>query len=192
MSSSWKESQQSDPHRQDREHQSAIITIHTLLSDNATTPEQAARDITSSYEPRLLAGKTDLCSLWYLIMSAILHPETTDQDLETLVEMLVHMSRSPDVVVDGKIIKENGREYWHDLPELSFWFMEYAMSESRLASCRAMLCTNITNRRKHCRKHRRRTNSDNVVRTSKTIRSGQSLRSNIATPHRCKSFPKGL
>ncbi|KAG9692466.1 hypothetical protein KCU95_g7218, partial [Aureobasidium melanogenum] len=134
MSSSWKESQQNDPHRQDREHQTAIITIHTLLSDNATTPEQAARDITSSYEPRLLAGKTDLCSLWYLIMSAILHSETTDQDLETLVEMLVHVSRSPDVVVDGKIVKENGREYWHDLPELSFWFMEYAMSVNTVES----------------------------------------------------------
>ncbi|KAH0352344.1 hypothetical protein KCU83_g3959, partial [Aureobasidium melanogenum] len=128
MASSWKESQQSDPHQQNREHQSAIIIIHNLLNANATTPEQAARDITSNYEPCLLAGKTDLCSLWYLICLVVLDPATTDQNLEELVEMLVHISRSPAFVVDGKIVKENGREYWHDLPELSFWFMEYALS----------------------------------------------------------------
>ncbi|KAH0370158.1 hypothetical protein KCU65_g2901, partial [Aureobasidium melanogenum] len=134
MASSWKESQQNDPHRQNREHQSAIVIIHTLLTDNAATPEQAARDITSTYEPRLLAGKTDLCSLWYLICLVVLDPATTDVNLEKLVEMLVHMSRLPDVVVNGKIVKENGREYWHDLPELSFWFMEYAMSVNPIES----------------------------------------------------------
>jgi hypothetical protein len=164
MSPSWKESQQSDPHRQDREHQSAIITIHTLLNDNTTTPEQAAREITSNYEPCLLAGKTDLCSLWYLICLIVLDPATTNPNLEKLVEMLVHISRSPDVVADGKIVKENGQEYWHGLPELSFWFMEYALSEFMLARCRLPCSVLIQgNRCTHHREHRRRTNSDNVV-----------------------------
>ncbi|KAH0383283.1 hypothetical protein KCU92_g5479, partial [Aureobasidium melanogenum] len=48
--------------------------------------------------------------------------------------MLVHISRSPDVVADGKIVKENGQEYWHGLPELSFWFMEYALSVHTIES----------------------------------------------------------
>lgn len=61
---------------------------------------------------------------------------TTDQNLKQLVEMLLHMSRAPDVVVNGKIVKENGREHWHDLPEFSFWFMEYAMSKFWSAHCK--------------------------------------------------------
>ncbi|KAG9663301.1 hypothetical protein KCU64_g1396, partial [Aureobasidium melanogenum] len=172
MASSWKESQQSDPHQQNREHQSAIIIIRNPLNANATTPEQAARDITSNYEPCLLAGKTDLCSLWYLICLVVLDPATTDQNLEKLVEMLVHISRSPAFVVDGKIVKENGREYWHDLPELSFWFMEYALSLYTIESIDEGR-TRIT------------------WSTRKTVQSGQSLRSNIAESHRSKYRTQG-
>lgn len=135
MYPSWKGNQQNDPYRQSREHQNAIITIYDLLNDDSS-PELAARDITSSYESRLLAGKTDLCSLWYLICLVVLDPATTDHNLGQLVEMLLHMSRAPDLVVNDKIVKENGREYWHDLPEFSFWFMEYAMSKFWEAHCK--------------------------------------------------------
>lgn len=139
MAAYWKESLQNDPNFQTREDQSAIITIHNLLN-NDTASELAASQITSSYENRLLEGVTSLWSLWRLICLAIIHPTTTHQNLETLADMLVHISNSPDVVANGRTVEENGREYWHDLPEFSFWFMEYTMS-GFLVACYGLLCS---------------------------------------------------
>ncbi|KAH0339831.1 hypothetical protein KCU81_g7084, partial [Aureobasidium melanogenum] len=41
--------------------------------------------------------------------------------------MLIHLSRLPDVIADGRTCKENGRTYWQDIPEFSFWFSEEAL-----------------------------------------------------------------
>ncbi|KAK6001256.1 hypothetical protein QM012_002587 [Aureobasidium pullulans] len=133
MTTSWKEDQQDNPHFQNQEEQSTIAILHNLLNQTAT-PELAAAQITSTYEPCLLQGRTDLCLLWRLICLAVIHPMTTHQNLEELAEMLVYISRSPDVMANGKVVGENGREYWHDLPEFSFWFMEYTMSVNPIES----------------------------------------------------------
>jgi hypothetical protein len=152
MAPSWRDGLQRDPNWQNPEDQCAINTIQRLLDDNAA-PDLAANEATSSYEIRLLAGKTDLWSLWKLICLAISHPLTTDRNLERLAETVVQITRSPDVVVHGKIVESNGRQYWHDLPEFSFWFMEYALSElDRFSS--SILCTNTTCRCAYRREYR--------------------------------------
>ncbi|KAI4853991.1 hypothetical protein E4T44_00484 [Aureobasidium sp. EXF-8845] len=121
MALSLRESSQAGSNWQNFEDQCAINSFQNLLDDNAT-PELAANEVASSYENRLLAGKTDLWSLWKLICLAILHPLTTDRNLERLAETLVHITRLPDVVVHGKVVECNGRQYWHDIPEFSFWY----------------------------------------------------------------------
>ncbi|KAG9605862.1 hypothetical protein KCU77_g372, partial [Aureobasidium melanogenum] len=42
--------------------------------------------------------------------------------------MLTHLSKLPDVIVDSRPFKENGRIYWQDIPEFSFWFSECALN----------------------------------------------------------------
>lgn len=107
-----------------------MLVIPILLEGN-TSPEDAGRDIATNYEPRLKRGETSLWSLWTLLCCAILRPATGLEDFQKLVAMLMHMSDLPDVLCDGKPVVENGRVYWRDIPEFSFYFYESAMSKSQ-------------------------------------------------------------
>jgi hypothetical protein len=108
------------------EEQNTISVIQGLL-DGTIEPETAAHDIASTYHPRLLRGEKISYYPFTLLSLAIIYPTTTFKNFEDIVQMLMHISKLPDVVVDGEPFKENYRTYWHDIPEFSFQFSQTAL-----------------------------------------------------------------
>ncbi|THV94636.1 hypothetical protein D6D26_07734, partial [Aureobasidium pullulans] len=98
------------------------------LLDGTIEPETAAHDIASTYHPRLLKGEKISYYPFTLLSLAIIYPTTTSKNFEDIVQMLMHISKLPDVVVDGEPFKENYRTYWHDIPEFSFRFSQTALT----------------------------------------------------------------
>lgn len=129
MGSSWAEEQQSDSSFQNPEDQQSILVLHNLLQD-IINEKDAASSIATNYAPRLQRGNTMPWSLWTLLCSIILHRESDLGGFQKLVNMLMHMSNLPDVVCGDKLVMANKRVFWRDLPELSFYFRENAMSKS--------------------------------------------------------------
>ena len=115
------------------EEQNTISVIQGLL-DGTIEPETAAHDIASTYHPRLLKGEKSSYYPFTLLSLAIIYPTTTSKNFEDIVQMLMHISKLPDVIVDGKPLKENYRTYWHDIPEYSFQFSQTALSVFLLPS----------------------------------------------------------
>jgi hypothetical protein len=128
MSTNWADTQRSDKFCSSRAEEQKIITIIQDLLDKAIDSELAAQEIATTYEPRLLEGEKISYRLFSLISQAIVHPATTLENHQHISEMLLHLSKLPDVMVNGLPCKENGRTYWHSIPEFSFWFSEHALS----------------------------------------------------------------
>lgn len=124
MTQNWAHHQRNDKFCSQRpEEQDTISTVQDLL-DQSITPESAAHAIATIYEPRLLRGEKISFYPFSLLSRVIIHPATTSQDHQHIVEVLLHLSKLPDVIVDSKPFKENRRTYWRDIPEFSFWFLE--------------------------------------------------------------------
>jgi hypothetical protein len=128
MAPNWADTQRSDKYCSPRPEEQRIITIIQDLLDKSINPESAAHDIATTYEPRLLEGEKISHHLFSLVSHAIIHPTTTLENHQQIVEMLLHLSKLPDVIFSGVPCKENGRTYWHSIPEFSFWFSQQALS----------------------------------------------------------------
>ncbi|THY91570.1 hypothetical protein D6C92_06218 [Aureobasidium pullulans] len=122
------------------EEQKTISVIQGLL-DGTVEPETAAHDIASTYHPRLLRGEKISYYPFTLLSLAIIHPKTTFKNFEHIVQMLMHISKLPDVIVDGKPLKENYRTYWHDIPEFSFQFSQTALTVNTIENIDLGNCT---------------------------------------------------
>jgi hypothetical protein len=120
MTTNWADTQRSDKFCSSRSEEQRTITV---IQD----PELAARNIAATYESRLLDGEKISYQLFSLISHAIVHPTTTLENHQHIIEMLLHLSKLPDVTIDGVPCEENGRTYWHSIPEFSFWFSEHAL-----------------------------------------------------------------
>lgn len=131
MVSGWAEEQQRDSSFQNPEDQQNILVIRDLL-EGKISQERAASNIACNYESRLRRGETSPWSLWTLLCSIILHPETDLAGFQKLVNTLMHMSSLPDVLSGDRPIIVNKRVFWRDLPEFSFYFRENAMSKNIL------------------------------------------------------------
>jgi hypothetical protein len=128
MTTDWADTQRSDKFCSSRAEEQKTITIIQDLLDKSIDPESAAHSIASTYEPRLLDGEKISYHPFSLLSHAIVYPTTTLDNHRHITEMLLHLSKLPDVIVDGIPCKENGRTYWHSIPEFSFWFSEHALS----------------------------------------------------------------
>jgi len=128
MGPSWADEQRSDQFCPSGPEEQTIITLLQDLLDKSVDSESAAYTITTTYEPRLLKGEKISCRLFSLLSNAITYPTTTLENHQQIVEMLLHLSKLPDVLSNGVPCKENGRTYWHSIPEFSFWFSQRALS----------------------------------------------------------------
>jgi hypothetical protein len=128
MTTNWADTQRSDKFCSSRSEEQRTISIIQDLLDKSIDPESAAHGIATTYEPRLLEGEKISYQLFSLVSQAIVYPTTTLDHHRHITEMLLHLSKLPDVIVDGIPCKENGRTYWHSIPEFSFWFSEHALS----------------------------------------------------------------
>lgn len=129
MTENWAETQRKDKFCSSRPEEQNTISIIQDLLDKSITPKSAAHSIATVYEPRLFRGEK--ISFWpfSLLSRAIIYPTTTSEDHQHIVETLIHMSKLPDIIVDDRPFKENGRTYWRHIPEFSFWFAEVALSK---------------------------------------------------------------
>lgn len=133
------------------------------------TPELASLSIATTYRPRLLEGEKISVHLFSLLSRAI-----TLEDHQHIVEFLLHLSKSPDVIVDARPFKENGRIYWRDIPGFSFWFFEEALRKSS-TSFISYKGSQTPHRWSRHSRHRPRKLPIDLARTSTTIQSRQQL-----------------
>lgn len=179
MAQKWADTQrverfgpQTDRFRSPRPEEQNTVSIIQNLLDKFINPEAAAHIIATIYEPRLLKGEK--ISVWpfTLLSRAIIYPETTAENHQHIAEMLVCLSKLPDVIVDGRPLKENGRTYWRDIPEFGIWFAECALSKCCSANPR-FICLLIRAYKPHrCtshRRHRSRQLPSELARTSTAI-----------------------
>jgi hypothetical protein len=129
MTQNWAANQRNDKCCSSRVEEQETISIIQNLLDKTITPESAAHNIATIYELRLLKGEKISVYPFSLLSRASIYPTTTLENHQDIVQMLLHLSTLPDVIVDGRPIKENGRTYWQDIPEFSFWFCECALSK---------------------------------------------------------------
>ncbi|THY74169.1 hypothetical protein D6C86_07374 [Aureobasidium pullulans] len=122
------------------EEQNTIFIIQGLLDGNIE-PKIAAREIASTYHPRLLKGEKISYYPFTLLSLAIIQPATTFKNFEDIVQMLMHISKLPDVIFEGKPLKENYRTYWHDIPEFDFQFSQTALSVNTIENIDLGHCT---------------------------------------------------
>lgn len=127
MTLNWADTERSDKFCSSGIEEQRTITIIQDLLDESIDPESAAHDIAKTYEPLLLQGEKISYHPFTLLLHAIVYPTTTLENHEHIVQMLLHLSELPTVVVDGLPCKENGRSYWGALPNFSFWFSEHAL-----------------------------------------------------------------
>lgn len=127
MTQSWADTQRSDKYCSSRPEEQRIITLIQDMLDKSINPESAAHKIATIYEPRLQEGEKISHHLFSLVSHAIIHPTTTLENHQKIVEVLLHLSKLPDVTVNGVPFQENGRTYWHSIPEFSFWFSQHAL-----------------------------------------------------------------
>lgn len=128
MALTWADEQRSHRFCPSRPEEQKIITLFQDLLNKSVDPESAAQCIATTYEPRLLQGEKISCHLFSILSQAIIHPTTTLENHQQIVEMLLHLSKLPDVLSNGVPCKENGRTYWHSVPEFGFWFSQRALS----------------------------------------------------------------
>lgn len=130
MADSWLSQIRSNPHLKDPEPQAAMTTIHDVVVERLS-PLDAARQISSTYEPALRQGHSGLWSLWTIINSAITNLGGDTDILQRLAQMLIQLSRLPNIVDDsGRPLKSpSGRKIWQELPDFSFYFFEEAIGE---------------------------------------------------------------
>lgn len=72
--------------------------------------------------------------LWNIVCDAIDHLGDPTSNLEQLVQMMICISKLPDVVdVNGEVVKPsmNSKVFWRELPGFAFYFREVAVSKSR-------------------------------------------------------------
>lgn len=72
--------------------------------------------------------------LWNIVCDAIDHLGDPTSNLEQLVQMMICISKLPDVVdINGEVVKSsmNSQVCWRELPGSAFYFREVAMSKSR-------------------------------------------------------------
>jgi hypothetical protein len=121
----------------DSDHHRAIDAL-ALLVDGKASPADTARQITTAYEDSLKAAdgptRTDesnkVHTFWALWMCEAIR--RFDGATRRLADLLVEISRSPDVETDDGLPKNHmdGSVYWRDLPGWSFEFTEHGLRES--------------------------------------------------------------
>ena len=121
----------------DSDHHRAIDALAMLL-DYKAAPAETAKRITMAYEDsiRAVGRPTSTCepdkvaAFWALWMCEAIR--RFDAALRRLVDLLVEISRCPDVRVgNGPMEKHtNGSVYWRDLPGWSFAFAEHGLRRS--------------------------------------------------------------
>lgn len=134
MTEQWAAQAKADAHWCKEEEQDAIITIQRLLQTQIS-PQQAAQNIASVYEACIKQdkGTAKMWELWNIVYDAINHLGDSTSNLERLVQMVMGISKLPDVTDgDGKAVKSsmNSQVFWRELPGFAFYFREVAMSKS--------------------------------------------------------------
>lgn len=126
MAPTWADKERSDKFCSTRPEEQRIITVFQDLLDQSIDAESAAHTIATTYKPRLLEGEKISNYLFSLLSRVIIHPTTTLENHQQIVEMLLHLSKLPDVIFNGIPCKANGRTYWQSIPEFSFWLSQCA------------------------------------------------------------------
>lgn len=127
MTQNWAGNQRNDKYCSSRPEEQNTISIIQDLLDKVITPVPAAHGIAAIYEPRISKGERISVYLFSLLSRAIIYPTTTLENYQDIIQTLINLSKLPEVIVDGRQLKENGRIYWRDIPEFSFWFSEEAL-----------------------------------------------------------------
>jgi hypothetical protein len=101
MTLNWADTERSDKFWSSGVEEQRTITIIQDLLDESIDPESAAHDIAKTYEPLLLQGEKISYHPFTLLSHAIVYPTTTLENHEHIVQMLLHLSELPTVVIDG-------------------------------------------------------------------------------------------
>jgi hypothetical protein len=131
MTLDWGNTERSNNFCSSRAEEQRTVSIIQDMLVESVDPESAAHDIAKTYDPLLWKGEKISYHLFTLLCHAIVCPTTTLENHQHIVQMLLHLSKLPTVIVDGLPCKENGRIYWNSVPEFSFWFSQHALSQSR-------------------------------------------------------------
>lgn len=120
----------------DHDHAQAIETLVALIEGHCS-PAHAARIIMTTYSAQLSQenGITTedhdlkINHFWdfYLLEAVQIFGSAAIED--RLADLLVEMSRQPDVKSHDGSVKThgNGAVWWRDLPKWSYWFLEHGI-----------------------------------------------------------------
>ncbi len=95
MAPTWADKERSDKFCSTRPEEQRIITVFQDLLDQSIDAESAAHTIATTYKPRLLEGEKISNYLFSLQSRVIIHPTTTLENHQQIVEMLLHLSSFP-------------------------------------------------------------------------------------------------
>ena len=87
--------------------------------DQKTTAEAAVRDYTQTVTDSKSPNPEDIWDLLRRVAQGL--PQTH----ESLTHLLKAIKQLPPVTRDGKVLEDNGEQYWSDLPGFSFGTREY-------------------------------------------------------------------
>jgi len=108
--------------------QAFIDALKDLCAD-AINPSICAARIAAAYNGAIKEHKFNYWKAWTIYMDAATSlggPGDDDEAiLHVLVDTLIEISKLPDVVDEaGKVVEDNGRVYWRDVPEFTFFFRD--------------------------------------------------------------------
>ncbi|KAF2135368.1 uncharacterized protein K452DRAFT_293272 [Aplosporella prunicola CBS 121167] len=125
MADAWFETALTHPSNQAAHDQRALTIVHSLLCE-ITTPEQAAAELAAAYDAPIRKGNTtSVYGLWRIYTEAAARAAEDKYARLRMVWTLKCLAGLPDVL-DGKgeVVRENGRVFWRELPELGFCLRE--------------------------------------------------------------------
>lgn len=125
----WVDTARRAEYRGASEHERVIDVFQGLLEGNIT-PDTAAGNIASMYEPLIRLGG-NVGALWGILCDATRDLGGNQELTELLVDLLNSISQLPDVTNDrGNALTpkwSNVKAYWRSLPDLSWIFREHGI-----------------------------------------------------------------
>ena len=90
-----------------------------IFLDQKTTAEAAARDYTQTVTDSKSPNPEDIWDLLRRVAQGLPHTH------ESLTHLLKAIKQLPPVTRNGKVLEDNGEQYWSELPGFSFGTREY-------------------------------------------------------------------
>ena len=123
---SWAALARQDEYGQSEQHQLAITALESLFSGH-TLPSATAARLGAIYDSFLKEKEGESIGLWGLVCDVIVAFGSDLSFADRLIQLIDALGDLPPVTDhNGKTIKTDGREWWHQLPNLGWMLREYA------------------------------------------------------------------